>query len=100
MSGLEDEGGGGGGDPAAQDIATEAARQDGARRNNSPSALRGFAVFGMVGWSIAVPTVAGALLGLWLDQRFPQSFSWTLTLLVGGAVLGALLAWRWVTRER
>lgn len=89
-----------GDDPAARAIATEAARQNRARRDTAPSALRGFAVFGMVGWSIAVPTVAGALLGLWLDRSHPQDFSWTLSLLIGGALLGAALAWRWVTRER
>ncbi|MEL6773843.1 MAG: AtpZ/AtpI family protein [Pseudomonadota bacterium] len=100
MSGPKHERGAGGDDRTAQDIATEAARQDQARRHRAPSALRGFAVFGMVGWSIAVPTVAGTLLGLWLDRRLPQTFSWTLTLLIGGALLGAVLAWRWVTRER
>lgn len=100
MSGPEQGGEAGRDDRAAQDIASEAARQDRARRHSSPSALRGFAVFGMVGWSIAVPTVAGTLLGLWLDRHLPQTFSWTLTLLISGAFLGAVLAWRWVTRER
>ncbi|MEM7497654.1 MAG: AtpZ/AtpI family protein [Pseudomonadota bacterium] len=87
-------------DPTARDIEKAAARQERARRSATDSPLRGFAVFGMVGWSIAVPTVAGALLGLWLDRVLPQTFSWTLTLLIGGAILGAAIAWRWVARER
>ncbi|MGF1500559.1 MAG: AtpZ/AtpI family protein [Paracoccaceae bacterium] len=87
-------------DRAAGEIAEDASRQDRARRAQAPSPLRGFAVFGMVGWSIALPTVIGTLIGLWLDRSYPQSVSWTLTLLIGGAILGAVLAWRWVHRER
>jgi len=81
-------------------IAADARRADASRKAPALSPLRGLAVFGMVGWAVAVPTVGGALLGLWLDRRWPASFSWTLTLLVGGAFIGGLLAWRWVSRER
>ncbi len=55
--------------------------------------------FGLVGWSVAVPTLAGLLAGWWLDGRFPQRFSWTVTLLVAGLALGCLNAWLWVRRE-
>ena len=40
-----------------------------------------------IGWSITVPTVGGAFLGLWLDRVAPQDFSWTIALLLGGVVL-------------
>lgn len=63
------------------------------------SALSGFGVFGIVGWSVAVPTVAGALGGMWLDHHYPQSFSWTLTLLIGGLMAGCFTAWHWVGTE-
>jgi ATP synthase protein I len=56
-------------------------------------------MFGLVGWAVALPTVAGAALGLWLDGRFPSRASWTLTGLVAGALLGSLNAWFWVKRE-
>jgi ATP synthase protein I len=48
---------------------------------------------------VALPTPAGALLGLWLDARVASRVSWTLTLLLAGALLGSLNAWYWVTRE-
>lgn len=63
------------------------------------SAWSGFGVFGIVGWSVAVPTVAGALGGMWLDRHYPQTFSWTLTLLIGGLMAGCMTAWHWVGKE-
>jgi ATP synthase protein I len=59
----------------------------------------GLGMFGLVGWAVALPTVAGVALGLWLDTRFPSRVSWTLTLLLVGALLGSLNAWYWVKRE-
>jgi ATP synthase protein I len=56
-------------------------------------------MFGLVGWAVALPTVAGVALGLWLDGRFPSRVSWTLTGLAVGALLGSLNAWFWVARE-
>ena len=56
-------------------------------------------MFGMIGWSVAVPTVAGALLGLWLDRVAPQSFSWPIGLILGGVTIGVIIAWSWVSRE-
>ena len=83
----------------ADRIARSAARKQKARDNPGPSPLRGFGTFGMIGWSVAVPTVGGALLGLWLDRVAPQAFSWTLALLLGGVVLGAFIAWGWIRKE-
>jgi ATP synthase protein I len=56
-------------------------------------------MMGLIGWSVVVPTLLGALLGIWLDKSNPGSFSWTLSLLVIGLVIGCLNAWRWVTKE-
>ena len=53
----------------------------------------------MIGWSIAVPTVGGAFLGLWLDRVAPQGFSWPIALILGGVVLGAFIAAAWVNGE-
>jgi ATP synthase protein I len=56
-------------------------------------------MFGLVGWSVAVPTVIGVALGVWIDKTWPSRFSWTLMLLLIGVVLGCLNAWYWVKRE-
>ncbi|NVK50664.1 MAG: AtpZ/AtpI family protein [Cyclobacteriaceae bacterium] len=59
----------------------------------------GLGTFGMVGWSVAVPTILGCMLGLWLDKNHPKSFSWTLSLMIAGLMLGCLIAWQWVAKE-
>ncbi len=59
----------------------------------------GLGMFGMVGWSVAVPALLGALLGLWFDKIYRQSFSWTLSLLIVGLFIGCLIAWYWVAKE-
>lgn len=46
-----------------------------------------------VGWSVAVPTLVGVAIGVWIDHRWPSRFSWTLMLLFGGLALGCLSAW-------
>lgn len=59
----------------------------------------GLGLFGIVGWSIAIPTVMGIALGVFLDKRFTQSFSWTITLLFAGVILGSLNAWKWIKEK-
>ena len=86
-------------DKSAEDIARHAKRLKSARDNPGPSPLRGIGTFGMIGWSIAVPTVGGAFLGLWLDRVAPQDFSWPIALILGGVVLGGMIAARWVNKE-
>lgn len=86
-------------DKSAEDIARHAQRKKSARDNPGPSPLRGIGTFGMIGWSIAVPTVGGAFLGLWLDRVAPQSFSWTIALMLVGVVLGAFIAASWIKKE-
>lgn len=51
------------------------------------------AMIGLVGWSVVLPTLLGASLGEWLDHRWPQKFSWALTLLILGLFLGCTNAW-------
>ena len=60
------------------------------------SVWSGLGMFGMVGWSVAVPTLLGAALGIWLDKKYPESFSWTLTFLISGLFTGCVIAWYWV----
>jgi ATP synthase protein I len=59
----------------------------------------GFSVFGLVGWSVAIPTLLGIGLGIWLDSHYRSRYSWTLMLLIAGLAIGCLNAWHWVSRE-
>jgi len=68
-------------------------------REENRSVWFGLGMFGMVGWAVAVPTVAAVALGVWLDGRYPGPPSWTLTLLVVGVAVGCLNAWFWIKRE-
>ena len=86
-------------DRSAEDIRRSAERLQRSRRSPGASPLRGLGVFGMIGWSIAVPTVGGAFLGLWLNQVAPQKFSWPIALILGGVVVGGIIAWTWVSKE-
>ena len=60
----------------------------------------GLGMFGLVGWSVAVPTVMGIFIGIWIDIKHPGQYSWTLMLLMIGLVLGCINAWIWIARER
>lgn len=81
------------------DIGRRARRLKKNRDNPGVSPLRGLGAFGMIGWSIAVPTVGGAFLGMWLDRNLPQEFPWVIALILGGVALGGFIAWAWISRE-
>lgn len=81
------------------DVARKAERRRQAEREERRSIWFSLGLFGIVGWSVAVPTLAGIALGVWLDSRFPGRISWTLTLLFVGIAVGCLNAWYWVKQE-
>ena len=70
-----------------------------AQRTGEHTVWWGLGMVGLIGWSVAMPTLLGILLGVWLDRRHPGAHSWTLPLLVLGLIIGCINAWRWVTRE-
>ncbi len=80
-------------------VGPKVARKLKARRRSSPGVWSGLGMMGLIGWSVAIPTLLGATLGIWLDQKYPDGRSWTLPLLVGGLTLGCLNAWVWVSKE-
>lgn len=86
-------------DKSTDTIQRSAARMKRARSAPRVSPLRGLGAFGVIGWSVAVPTVGGAFLGLWLNRVAPQDFSWPIALILGGVVVGAVIAWGWISRE-
>ena len=83
----------------SREIGSKAARKLKARRNSKQGVWFGLGMMGLIGWSVVVPTLLGAALGIWLDNRHPGKHSWTLALLVAGLVIGCLNAWRWVSKE-
>ena len=60
----------------------------------------GLGMMGIVWWSVAIPTLIGTAIGLWIDRAWPSRFSWTLMMLILGVTLGAINAWYWVKRAR
>ena len=85
-------------DSFSREVGAKAARKLKAQRD-STHVWSGFGMMGLVGWSVAIPTLLGAALGMWLDKRHPGSHSWTLALLVAGLVLGCFNAWHWIAKE-
>ena len=80
-------------------VGMKATRKLSARNATNRAAYGGLRVFGLIGWSVVVPTLIGAAIGLWLDRHHPGARSWTLALLVAGLLLGCLNAWHWVDKE-
>lgn len=83
----------------ADQVGAKATRKLKARRDGTPGVFFGLGMMGLVGWSVVVPTLLGAALGLWLDRQHASAHSWTLALLMAGLTIGCLNAWHWVARE-
>jgi len=77
----------------------KAARKLKAKSASHQGVWFGLGMMGLIGWSVVVPTLLGAALGVWLDAHHSGKHAWTLALLVGGLVIGCLNAWHWVTKE-
>jgi ATP synthase protein I len=97
-------------DPPAHDHerrSTEITEQIGAKEDRKLKAREkakhsiwfGLGMFGVVGWSVAIPALIGVAVGLWLDRTFPNRISWTLTCMFLGLAIGAMIAWNWVKKE-
>ncbi len=80
-------------------IGTKEIRKVKARRKKDQGIWFGLGMIGTIGWSIAIPTLIGVALGIWIDKRWPSRISWTLTFLFVGLVLGCFNAYYWVKRE-
>lgn len=83
----------------AKNIRDKEQRKERARREGERGILFGMGMFGLVGWSVAIPTLLCLALGIWIDARYESPYSWTLMLLFVGIVLGSAIAWYWVREE-
>jgi ATP synthase protein I len=83
----------------SQEVGAKAARKLKARRNSGQGVWFGLGMMGLIGWSVVIPTLLGAALGIWLDSHCPGKHPWTLALLVAGLAIGCLNAWHWVAKE-
>ena len=81
-----------------REIGRKAERKIRAIREGDRSVWFGLGMFGIVGWSVAIPTVLLTALGVWLDSVYPVGFSWTLTLMVVGVAIGSANAWYWIKK--
>jgi ATP synthase protein I len=83
----------------AREIGEKEARKIKARREKDRGVWFGLGMFGLVGWSVAIPTLMGIAVGVWLDKQMADSYSWTLMGLFIGVVLGCFNAWYWVKKK-
>ena len=65
----------------SRQVGAQAARKRKAQRGAKRSIWFGLGMSGLIGWSVTVPTLIGAALGIWVDKHYPSRFSWTLMLL-------------------
>lgn len=70
-----------------------------AGQEKNQSVWFGLGMLGLVGWSVAIPTLIGIVIGIWIDKTWPSRYSWTLMMLLIGLILGCFNAWFWVKRE-
>ena len=80
-------------------VAAKVARKLRAQLNSTQGVWFGLGMMGLVGWSVAIPALAGTAFGIWLDSHHPGNHSWTLTLLIVGLAIGCFNAWHWVDKE-
>jgi ATP synthase protein I len=83
----------------ATQVGVKATRKLQVRRNAALGVWFGLGRMEVIGWSVVVPTVFGAALGLWMDQQHPGTHSWALALMVAGLVVGCANAWHWIVKE-
>jgi len=82
----------------AQTVGAKAARKLKVQRDPA-GVWFGLGMMGLIGWSVVIPTLLGAALGIWLDNRYPGIHSWTLMMLLIGLIVGCVNAWHWVSKE-
>jgi ATP synthase protein I len=68
------------------------------RRRREESIWFGLGMFGLIGWSITIPTLIGVAVALWANSIHPGT--WTLGFFFLGLAIGCLNAWHWIMKEQ
>lgn len=82
-----------------QAVLRKSVRRSRARRERPTTVWTYLSFFGLVGWTVAVPTLLGLALGLYLDSVLDTDQSLAVTFLVVGVTVGCAMAWYWIRRE-
>ena len=80
-----------------REVAKRRERRD--RNASDRSFWLSVASMGTVGWTVSVPTAAGALFGRWLDGRLGAGHVFMVFFLLLGLASGCFLAWRLVSER-
>jgi ATP synthase protein I len=56
-------------------------------------------MIGMGGWLFALPVVAGAYFGRYLDRSYASGTSWTMTFIMLGIAAGIFNIWKFLIRK-
>ena len=56
----------------SRQVGAQAARKLKAQRGAKRSIWFGLGMSGLIGWSVTVPTLIGAALGIWVDKHYPS----------------------------
>jgi len=88
----------------ADRFAEQVARKEALRlrglRHKDETVWFGLGMFGIIGWAVAIPTLIGVALGLWIDRTWPSQYSWALMFLIAGVIVGCINATYWVKKVR
>jgi ATP synthase protein I len=83
-----------------EQVAKKEALKIKALRHKDETVWFGLGMFGIVGWAVAIPTLVGIALGLWIDRTWPSRYSWALMFLILGVIVGSINAAYWVRKIR
>ncbi len=87
------------GEEFIRQVGRKEARRLKARGHKRRGVWFGLGMFGLVGWSVALPILCCIVLGRWMDKHWPGAHSWTLNCLIMGVIIGCINAWLWISWE-
>ncbi len=88
---------------AQADLVSEVRKRRERRERNEREADQSFwstvGMMGTVGWSVALPTAIGVLVGRWLDMRLDSGHVFVVFFMLLGLGVGCFVAWRQVSEK-